>query len=190
MISEWRCVYHNKWSPEGLKIYYGNKRFKLNNSDEIITMADFLDSTKKELSSQFYEEMVMNIIKSEGNIPTVTNNINLNVNNKPSISITHSDPLYIFDPTFEVDNEEMLSDYDIPEMFRNITNLIDEIPSTLINQPNYRWFLAGHQYSGSELHIDPLGSSAWNGLVVGKKLWVIIEPSDGNSYNNSNNNYN
>jgi histone arginine demethylase JMJD6 len=44
--------------------------------------------------------------------------------------------------------------------------------------PNYKWFLLGAKYSGSPLHVDPLHTSAWNTLVKGKKLWVVLEPDE------------
>lgn len=40
----------------------------------------------------------------------------------------------------------------------------------------HRWFLLGARHSGSNLHQDPLGTSAWNTLLLGKKLWVLFPP--------------
>lgn len=85
---------------------------------------------------------------------------------------------YIFDPTFEYDCPELLSDYSVPSIFAERDKFkylpIDQQPDDM------NWFLVGGQGSGSVLHVDPVQSSAWNALVTGLKEWYIFPPIDNN----------
>ena len=86
-------------------------------------------------------------------------------------------PLYLFESSLE-DHEvakRMLKEYQPPKFFqKNHFALLGED-----EMPPHRWFLMGPKRSGTEVHQDPLGTSAWNASVMGHKRWLLIPPGPG-----------
>jgi histone arginine demethylase JMJD6 len=85
-------------------------------------------------------------------------------------------PLYVFEPLYDYDDDRvakaLLGHFAPPRHFRDdLFSLCGER-----ERPPYRWWLCGPKRSGSAVHIDPLGTSAWNTVVSGAKLWVLFPP--------------
>lgn len=83
-------------------------------------------------------------------------------------------PLYLFETGLDDTGSmrHLLDDFEMPDLFpHDWLNLMNED-----SRPPNRWFCVGPKRSGTSVHIDPLGTSAWNAVTHGCKRWVLFEP--------------
>jgi hypothetical protein len=91
------------------------------------------------------------------------------------LDLTNDDsPLYLFEDHFVElpSSSDLVHVYSPPKYFStDLFLLISEE-----RRPPFRWIIAGSARCGTKQHIDPLGTSAWNGLTSGIKRWVLFSP--------------
>jgi len=81
-------------------------------------------------------------------------------------------PIGIYDSQFGESNRvssSILDDYQVPRYFRQ-----DMFDTIVEGRPPYRWVLVGARGGGTEMHIDPLWTSAWVTLMQGRKRWCLF----------------
>jgi len=100
-------------------------------------------------------------------------------------------PLYIFDSSFgdRLETQDLLKDYELPKYFsEDLFRLAGEkrrppyryclssFPLIESSKRNYcnRWIVIGPARSGTNIHVDPLGTSAWNTLISGHKRYFLL----------------
>jgi len=84
-------------------------------------------------------------------------------------------PLYLFDKTFATRAPALADDYTVPPFFAPERDLFSHLPAEC--RPDSRWLILGGARSGSLWHVDPNATSAWNGLVRGRKKWILTPPN-------------
>ena len=79
-------------------------------------------------------------------------------------------PLYMFDKDFGIYLPFLLKAYKIPMFVK------EDYLSLLDKRPPFRWIVMGPMRTGASWHVDPPGTTAWNTLIIGRKLWALYPP--------------
>jgi len=85
-----------------------------------------------------------------------------------------------FEPDFTEKRQAILEDYESPKFFRDDFYNLNE--RTREFYPNYRHFIVGGERTGTNLHVDPKCTGAWNTLLYGIKKWALFPPGTDEEY--------
>mmetsp|Transcript_81171 Transcript_81171/g.143585 ORF Transcript_81171/g.143585 Transcript_81171/m.143585 type:complete len:487 (-) Transcript_81171:18-1478(-) len=89
-------------------------------------------------------------------------------------------PFYVFERDLSGPRAKLLEDFEVPSYFRD--DLYDITEYTRAFFPLYRYVIVGPERTGSNLHVDPSCTSAWNTLLSGVKRWALFPPGDSDEY--------
>ncbi|XBW37764.1 hypothetical protein QEN19_003345 [Hanseniaspora menglaensis] len=147
--------------------FYENKVFESKYFDRPFILQDTLDTSSFKLDkidslleilspdSQFRQETVKWTLKQY---------IDYFYNNKDE------SPLYLFDC-----NKDLLSKLNVCFQKPRYADL-DFFDLFKETRPDNLWIISGPGNSGSTFHKDPNSTSAWNQLLSGMKLWIMLPP--------------
>ncbi|KAH3900454.1 uncharacterized protein SCODWIG_01676 [Saccharomycodes ludwigii] len=83
-------------------------------------------------------------------------------------------PLYLFDCN-SVAMDTIRKTYTPPKIFQSdFLKLFNQQSHNC--RPDHRWLIVGPAGSGSTFHKDPNNTAAWNTVLTGQKLWVMLPP--------------
>lgn len=142
----------NNWSPESLLLSLGAEfRFEIKDSNATVSLIDFV----RYMDSQGAAE--------------------------------DDNPCYLWETLVDDVHNDLINKFNVPSQFQASSHgihVLGDEENDLLSCAGedgllfglHRWMLIGPKRSGSALHVDPLGTSAWNTLLLGTKLWCLFPP--------------
>ncbi|KAH3667322.1 hypothetical protein OGAPHI_002971 [Ogataea philodendri] len=83
-------------------------------------------------------------------------------------------PLYLFDCNSEA-MQQLKNEFARPAVFSD--DMFDVFTRHGLScRPDHTWLIMGPHRSGSTFHKDPNNTSAWNTVLDGSKLWIMLPP--------------
>eukprot|EP01134_Creolimax_fragrantissima_P000953 CFRG0953T1 len=115
------------------------------------------------------------LIEKYGHVKFRAGPIDITMRDYYRIKDTDENPIYLFDKFFGENAPDLVTEYHVPGYFSGSQDLFSLLGDD--KRPDYKWIIIGPKGSGSSFHIDPNGTSAWNGVVKGRKKWILYPPS-------------
>jgi len=132
--------------------------------------------TSESMCEEFYDIEFAVHSATEDSQPMAFNEFMTNHAN----SKTQDDPLYLFETLIGGADGNALTDAHAKILSSYTDPVAPKLDMLTFSsngaRPGYRWILLGGRSSGTALHVDPYGTSAWNALLFGAKRWVLFSP--------------
>mmetsp|Transcript_14596 Transcript_14596/g.30708 ORF Transcript_14596/g.30708 Transcript_14596/m.30708 type:complete len:780 (+) Transcript_14596:290-2629(+) len=87
-------------------------------------------------------------------------------------SMVQNSPFYIFDQLDHKEGKKLEEDYEWPGPIQggDLYGSLNDFPE---DYGSKRWFCVGTGGTGTDPHMDPLGTDAWNTVIKGHKWWIV-----------------
>eukprot|EP00038_Savillea_parva_P026521 m.54869 g.54869 ORF g.54869 m.54869 type:complete len:437 (+) comp7562_c0_seq1:209-1519(+) len=89
-------------------------------------------------------------------------------------------PYYVFLKEFAPEHTALREDYKVPALFKD--DLYNVTPQVRRFFRQHAYFIMGGARTGSNMHVDPQYTCAWNTLLCGLKRWVMFPPGESDAY--------
>jgi hypothetical protein len=86
-------------------------------------------------------------------------------------------PHYAFGDDFGDERAAFLDDYTSPELFPRADDLLEVSSRARLHFEKFRYMIIGGARTGTNLHVDPKCTCAWNTSLCGRKRWVLFPPT-------------
>ena len=86
-------------------------------------------------------------------------------------------PHYAFGDDFSDERAAFLDDYTPPELFPRADDLLEVSSRARLHFEKFRYMIIGGARTGTNLHVDPKCTCAWNTSLCGQKRWVLFPPT-------------
>lgn len=147
--------------------FYKDNKFETEYHNKPFILQNTLDSSSKRLDRI---EDLLNTLPPESEFRQEVVKWSLSEYLKYFHANKDESPLYLFDCNRELLTE--LKEYYTKPDYSSLDffNVFKE------TRPDHLWIIAGPGNSGSTFHKDPNSTSAWNQLLCGLKLWIMLPP--------------
>jgi histone arginine demethylase JMJD6 len=163
-MDEWPAM--KTWTITKLSYHYRHEKFKVGEDDDgkavFMGMKYYMHYALKDPNGAIVDDSPLYIFDAGFGKRKLHHSARRTVVNESN---------HRYDPKFSQAPCHLVDDFIVPKYFKD-----DLFQLVGARRPPFRWLVIGPARSGTGIHIDPLGTSAWNSLIKGHKRWVLFPP--------------